>query len=216
MSESEKHMNTANITTSVRSGAHPSLRWRVADITVTVVIAVASGVVFWAVDLIYQPVASVFQVVPGLSSLLDGLYYFAGPLAILIVRKPGAALFAELIAAFVEAMMGSQWGGMGTLIPGLVQGLGAELAFLFFAYRVWNIGTAMLSGALAGLGGVLISWPLFHAGAAASYMVVTFICSIISGMILSGALMWYLCRAIAATGTIERFGAGRAMRGQNA
>ncbi|MDN6051211.1 MAG: ECF transporter S component [Bifidobacterium mongoliense] len=114
------------------------------------VIAVASGVVFWAVDLIYQPVASVFQVVPGLSSLLDGLYYFAGPLAILIVRKPGAALFAELIAAFVEAMMGSQWGGMGTLIPGLVQGLGAELAFLFFAYRVWNIGTAMLSGALAG------------------------------------------------------------------
>ena len=148
MSESEKHMNTANITTSVRSGAHPSLRWRVADIAVTVVIAVASGVVFWAVDLIYQPVASVFQVVPGLSSLLDGLYYFAAPLAILIVRKPGAALFAELIAAFVEAMMGSQWGGMGTLIPGLVQGLGAELA-----YRVWNIGTAMLSGALAGLGG---------------------------------------------------------------
>ncbi|MDN6051210.1 MAG: hypothetical protein L0I23_03990 [Bifidobacterium mongoliense] len=47
-------------------------------------------------------------------------------------------------------------------------------------------------------------------------MGVTFICSIISGMILSGALMWYLCRAIAATGAIERFGAGRAMRGQNA
>ena len=186
----------------------PSLRWIVSDVTVTVVIAVASGVVFWGVDLIYSPVSSLFQVVPGLNALLDGLYYFAGPLAMLIVRKPGAALFSELVAAFVEAILGSLWGGMGTLLPGLAQGLGAELAFLIFCYRFWNVGVTVFSGGLAALGGSLVAWPLYYVGSGIGFLAVTFVCSIVSGMVLSGALMWYLYRAIAKTGAIDRLSGG--------
>ncbi|WP_241461016.1 ECF transporter S component [Bifidobacterium mongoliense] len=89
----------------------------------TAVIAVASGVIFWGVGLISEPLSALFQFVPGMSALTWGLFYFAGPLAAVIVRKPGAALFAELIAGIVEAFLGSHWGGLGTILPGLIQGL---------------------------------------------------------------------------------------------
>ena len=49
-------------------------------------------------------------------------------LAPLIIRKPGAALFAEMVAAGVSALLGSQW-GPDTLLSGFVQGAAAELVF---------------------------------------------------------------------------------------
>ena len=120
----------------------PSLRWNVADVTLTVVVAVVSGIIFWGVALADGPISATLKLipVPGVSALSYGLYYFAGPLAAILVRKPGAALFSELIAAMVELTIGSQWGGIGTILPGLVQGLFAEFAFLFFMYRKWNVG----------------------------------------------------------------------------
>ena len=132
-------------------------RWSVADITVTAVIAVASGIVFWAIGFIYAPIGSVLDIVPGASDLLNGFYYIAGPLAMVIVRKPGAALFAEMVASVLEALLGSQWGGAGTVLPGLLQGLGAELAFALCAYGVWNMAVTALSGALSALGGFTAS-----------------------------------------------------------
>ena len=51
-------------------------------------------------------------------------------LAPLIIRKPGAALFAEMVAAGVSALLGSLW-GVDTLLSGFVQGAAAELVFAF-------------------------------------------------------------------------------------
>ncbi|RFT25154.1 ABC transporter permease, partial [Gardnerella vaginalis] len=94
----------------------PSLRWNVADITLTVVVAVASGIIFWGIGLISEPISAALKLipVPGVSALYYGLFYFAGPLAAIMVRKPGAALFGEFIAAMVELTVGSHWGGIGT------------------------------------------------------------------------------------------------------
>ena len=58
-------------------------------------------------------------------------------LAPLIVRKPGAALFAEMVAAGVSALLGSQWGA-DTLLSGFVQGAAAELVFAFVGYQRWS------------------------------------------------------------------------------
>ena len=54
--------------------------------------------------------------------------------AALIIRKPGAALFAELVAAVVSALVGTS-GAVLDARGGLVQGLGAELVFALFLYR---------------------------------------------------------------------------------
>lgn len=145
---------------------------------------------------------------PGFEGLLNGFWLFAGPLAAIIVRKPGAALFAETLAAFLELTLGNQWGVGGSLIVGIIQGLGAEIAFAVFAWKKWNIGTTILSGALAGVGCWAYYWatnPGWNGLRVTWYLVG----SIISGAVIAGVVVWYLSRALAATGALERFESGR-------
>ncbi|MBT1160426.1 MULTISPECIES: ECF transporter S component [Bifidobacterium] len=196
-------------TDSKTPAARPSLRWSVADITVAAVIAVASGVIFWGAGIVTQPLEAVFTFLPGSDALLWGLYYFAGPLAAIIVRKPGAALFAEVIAALVEALLGSHWGGLGTLIPGLVQGLAAEIVFLIFAYKAWNLAVTVLSGAAAGFAGMAVSWVMYYLSYDAFFIVTAFVCSTISGIIFAGVIAWFLYQALAKTGALDRVAGGR-------
>ena len=86
-------------------------KWRVVDIVVAAIIAVASGVIFWGWDIVCTAPLALFEAVtPGFEGLLNAFWLFAGPLAAIIVRKPGAALFAETLAAALELTMGNQWG----------------------------------------------------------------------------------------------------------
>ena len=92
-------------------------KWRVVDIVVAAIIAVASGVIFWGWDIVCTAPLALFEAVtPGFEGLLNAFWLFAGPLAAIIVRKPGAALFAETLAAALELTMGNQWGVGGSLI----------------------------------------------------------------------------------------------------
>lgn len=84
---------------------------------------------------------------PGLQGLLDGPWLFAGVLGALIIRKPGAAIYTETLAAVVSALVGNAWGGFLTIEAGLVQGLGAELIVLLFLYRRFSLPVAILAGA---------------------------------------------------------------------
>ncbi|RYQ11146.1 ABC transporter permease [Bifidobacterium pseudolongum subsp. globosum] len=135
-------------------------RWRVVDITVASVIGVTSGLVFWLWDFICDPLCEmVGALTPGFNGLLNGFWLFAGPLAAVIVRKPGAALYGEMLASLVELTLGNSSGIRGFAL-GFFQGLGAELAFAIFAYKLWNVMTAMLSGALAGVGCGVFHWVI--------------------------------------------------------
>lgn len=76
--------------------AKANYKWRVVDIVVAAIIAVASGVIFWGWDIVCSAPLALFEgVTPGFEGLLNGFWLFAGPLAAIIVRKPGAALFAR-------------------------------------------------------------------------------------------------------------------------
>ncbi|KFI85820.1 ABC-type cobalt transport system, permease protein [Bifidobacterium reuteri DSM 23975] len=190
--------------------AKANYKWRVVDIVVAAIIAVASGVIFWGWDIVCAAPLALFEAVtPGFEGLLNGFWLFAGPLAAIIMRKPGAALFAETLAAFLELTLGNQWGVGGSLIVGIMQGLCAEIGFAIFMWKKWNIVTTMLSGALAGVGCWAYYWmtnPGWNAMRVTWYLVG----SIISGIVLAGALMWALHKAIAATGVLDRFASGRA------
>ena len=166
--------------------AKANYKWRVVDIVVAAIIAVASGVIFWGWDIVCSAPLALFEgVTPGFEGLLNGFWLFAGPLAAIIVRKPGAALFAETLAAFLELTLGNQWGVGGSLIVGIIQGLGAEIAFAVFAWKKWNIGTTILSGALAGVGCWAYYWatnPGWNGLRVTWYLVG----SIISGVVIAG------------------------------
>ena len=201
--------------TSVRTPASaPSRwRWRVVDIVVASVLGVASGLLFLLWNIGYLgPKTLLEPLLPGLQGLLDGPWLFAGVLGALVIRKPGAALYTETLAAVVSALVGSTWGGFLTIEAGLVQGLGAELVFLLFLYRRWNLPVAVLAGAGAALAGGINNLVLWWAGADAAFTGVYLVSTVVSGAVLAGALAWVLARGLAATGALDRFASGRSAR----
>jgi energy-coupling factor transport system substrate-specific component len=189
-----------------------TFRWRVVDIVIAAVLGVAVGVVFFGWDAVYDLATTPLKLaLPGSQSLLYGIWLIAGVLGALVVRKPGAALFTELVAAVVESLLGASWGGFQTILSGLVQGLGAELIFAIFLYSSWRWWTAMLAGAATGLGMALNDFVNYYAASDASFKVVYASCAIVSGAVIAGLGSWFLVRAIARTGALSRFASGRAV-----
>ncbi|MDG4832695.1 ECF transporter S component [Solwaraspora sp. WMMD1047] len=183
--------------------------WRTVDVVVGSVIAVAFGVVFWAWGLVWSATESAFAFFPPAQAVMYGIWLLPAVLGGLIIRKPGAALYCETVAAVVSALLGSQWAG--TVIPqGIVQGLGAELAFLAFRYRSYRLPVAVLAGTLTGLGAALFDFFVWNPEYALwSYRIPYALLTIVSAAVLAGAGGWALTRALARTGVLDRFPAGR-------
>jgi energy-coupling factor transport system substrate-specific component len=181
----------------------------VIDIVIASVLGVASGVVFWAWGLAWAPLSAALSFAPGLAGLLAGGWLFAAVLGGIVIRKPGAAVFTELVAAMVSALLGTQW-GFETLIWGLVEGLGAEIVFAIFLYRVWNLGVAVLAGMGAGLAvGLLDTNFTTYAAMDALFRTVYVVSAVVSGALLAGVLSWVAMRGLARAGALSRFAAGR-------
>ncbi|MBS6946864.1 MAG: ECF transporter S component [Bifidobacterium scardovii] len=194
---------------SATAAVKHSNKWRVVDIVVAAIVAVAAGVIFWAWDIVCAvPMAVLKSVTPGLDGLVSGMWLFAGPLAAIIVRKPGAALFAETVAAFIELLLGNPWGIAGSLIVGFIQGAFAEFGFTVFAYKKWNFVSTLVSGTMTGIGCWLYGW-ITSPGWGPLQIVVTLVSDAVSGAVIAGLLMWFLHRAIASTGVLDRFESGR-------
>lgn len=187
----------------------PNRRWRVVDIVVASVIGVASGVVFWAWGLAWTPLSGLLGFTPGLEGLLSGGWLFAAVLGGLVVRKPGAAVYTEVVAAVVSMLIGTQW-GFSTLIWGIVEGLGAEIVFALFLYRSWRLGVALLAGAGAGIAVGLMDTSFSSIAAFAfEYKLVYVVSAVVSGVVLAGLLPWLAMRGLARAGALDRFAAGR-------
>ena len=196
--------------TSPQFGTTPRRSWRAIDIIVACVLSVAIGLIFWVwntVGVIWGD--SLSALTPGLHGLALGIWLLGGPMVMLVIRKPGAAFIGELLAASVSASLGSVW-CIGVLYSGLAQGLGAELIFLIFAYRRFGAGVAMLAGAGAGLGAVILELFMYgNLAKSIEFNVIYGITSMISGAILAGLLSFFLVRALAQTGALDKFPAGR-------
>ncbi|MDO4913722.1 MAG: ECF transporter S component [Bifidobacteriaceae bacterium] len=190
-------------------------KWRVVDIAVASVIGVVSSIVYWVAAVGYSvPWTALESVLPGFGGFMNGLWLFAAPLAAVIVRKPGAALYAEMLAAILELTLGNLW-GVDTILIALVQGLFAEIVFAIMRYKVWNVTTVVLSGAVSGIGcwGYTFFTHLSGMEIMGAYGIMYLISTMISGAIVAGALMWYLYVAVAKTGALDAFASGRIVRG---
>jgi energy-coupling factor transport system substrate-specific component len=187
----------------------PVLRWRVVDIVVASVLAVAAGLVFVFWNIASNPLsAPLVALLPGLQGLVGGGWLFAGVLTALVIRKPGAALYGELVAATVSALVGNQWGVM-TIESGLVQGLGAELVFALFLYRRWNLPVAVLAGAAAGAALAVNELIIYYPGSTTAFAIIFAVSAVLSGAIIAGVLSWFIVRGLAKTGALSRFDSGR-------
>lgn len=197
----------ADGTRAPRSGLRS--RWRVIDIVVASVLGVASGLVFVIWNTASVPIGGFFEpLLPGLQALAGGGWLFAGVLTGIVIRKPGAALYGELLAAFVSMLVGNVW-GVGTLLSGLTQGLGAELVLLVFLYANWRAYVAVLAGMGAGLAMAITDLITYYPGSSAVFATVYTIAALVSGAVVAGLLSWLVARALARTGALSRFASGR-------
>ncbi|MGH2382969.1 MAG: ECF transporter S component [Candidatus Limnocylindria bacterium] len=185
--------------------------WRVVDIVVAAVIAVAFGVVFLAWNALYTFTGPLFAFLPPIQALMYGVWLLPGVLVGLIVRRPGAAFFGGLVSAAVSVLLGSPYGA-DALISGAIQGGGAELGFALGLYRRWNLPFAMLGGALAGLFAAVHDLIVYYPDVDAVFWAVFTVATVVSGAVIAGIGAWLLVRALVATGVLRDFAVGREQR----
>jgi energy-coupling factor transport system substrate-specific component len=185
-------------------------RWRTVDIVVTAVIAVAFGVIFWAWNLLwFTGVGAAVSWFPPLGAVVTGMWFVPAVLAPMVVRKPGAGFFAELVAAQISFMLGSAW-GWTVLLYGVVQGLAGEVGFALFRYRRWGVAQAVISGAIVGAAATALDFTTTSYGEwSVSWKVVYAALQIASGAIIAGLGSAALTKGLSGTGVLDPFPSGR-------
>jgi energy-coupling factor transport system substrate-specific component len=193
-----------------------SRSYRTIDLVTIATLGVAFGVIYWGWGKVYEgPSEALGLIYPPLKGLTASPWLIAGVVGGLILRKPGAALATELVAAAVSTLVlgGTQW-GWTVLASGLFQGLGAELIFLFFLYRRWTVATAALAGALAGAFESVYEWYSYYPDWGFDHKLAYLGFFALSGAIVAGVGGWLLVRALARAGVLDAFPAGRDHAGE--
>ena len=79
------------------------LRWRPLDIAVGAGLGAVSGLIYWLASLLASWIFPLMTaLLPGAAALLHGVFYFPCTLSLLILRKPGAAVYVGIISVLVE------------------------------------------------------------------------------------------------------------------
>jgi energy-coupling factor transport system substrate-specific component len=182
--------------------------WRIVDIVVAAVVAVAFGAAFLAWNALAVATVPAFAFLPPAQAILNGLWLLPAVLVGLIVRRPGAALFGGFVSAVVSVLLGSVYGA-DALISGAIQGAGAELGFALGLYRRWTLPVAALAGAISGLFATVHDVIVYYPDADAGVWAVYAVASVASGALVAGVGAWLLLRALVATGVLRDFAAGR-------
>lgn len=192
-----------------RGAGAPTHRWRVVDIVVASVVAVAVGVIFWIWTQGYAGIAVLTAAFPPIAGLYGGGWLIAGVIGGLIIRKPGAALYCELLAAVVEGLLGTHF-GLLVVVSGVIQGLGAEFVFALFRYRKWNLPVALLAGAGTGIAMSVSENIMYNVEWALQWKLLYGVFGTISGIVIAGLLSWLAVRGLARTGVLSGLASARA------
>lgn len=184
-----------------------SNRWRTVDIVIASTVAVAFGVIFWAWNLLWN--GPLGGVTPPVRCVIYGMWLVPAVLGALIVRKPGAAFYTLTIASLVSVAIGTSW-GWTLVVQGPLEALGAELIFAVFAYKLYNLPVSMLAGATAGVVASVYDAFVWYPGYSwATFRIPYILVTAASSLVIAGLGSVLLVRALAQTGVLDRFPAGR-------
>lgn len=201
-------------TTTGRGGtvlaSRPLLAFRTVDLVSAAMLGVAFGVVFWAWGLVYNaPSEAMGTIFAPLAGLWYSPWLVAGVVGGLLIRRPGAALITEVVAAVVSALIGTQWGWL-VLASGVLQGLGVEIALALFAWKRFGPVVAMLAGLLAAtLEVVFLEWHLYYADWTWAFKLAFLGIFGLSGAVVAGLGGLAIVRALAKVGAVGAMPAGQ-------
>ena len=200
-------MTTTTRSTDTAGAERTTGRWRTVDIVVASAIAVAFGVVFWAWGNLWNTMSPAFTGFPPAQGFMYGVWLMPAVLGALVIRKRGAAIYTELVAAVVSALLGTSW-GLSVVAYGLVQGAAAEIVFAFALYRSWRLTTALLAGAVAGLSAAMLDILFYYEPWSGGWQLSYAALLAVSAAVIAGAGSWLVVRALARTGVLSPFASG--------
>jgi energy-coupling factor transport system permease protein len=170
---------------------------KLTDILVTIVIAIAFGIIYILWGSLYYAVKPIGL---HLDQFVYGMWFIAAPVAYLIIRKPGVALLAEIAAASGEFLLGSPW-GLTVLLYGVVQGLFFELVLMAVKYKKYNLAVIILGGLAATLGSVIMDFAYGEIDDLAAWNLILYlVMRFIGGIVFAGIVPYYLVKVLEATG----------------
>jgi energy-coupling factor transport system substrate-specific component len=207
---------TATGPTAARRGSlratAPLMGWRTVDLLTIAFLGAAFGIAYWGWDLAYQaPANALGGLFPPLQGITGAPWLMAGVVGGLVVRRPGAALLCEVVAALVSMLPGTQW-GFATLVSGILQGLGAEIAFALLGYAAFGLGAALLAGALSAPLEAVYEWFVYWTDWGWGYKIAYGLILTAAGAVVAGGLGWLLTRGLATAGALNAFPPGQEAR----
>lgn len=187
--------------------------WTTRDIVVTAAIAVVFGLLYFVWTYVYEALKTGLTAVLGPvgTEALTGFWFIAGVIVPYIVRKPGAAIIGETIAALVE-MPFTPW-GWTTVVEGFLQGVASEVPFAATRYRNYRLPVILLAGGLPTFTSFAYEYiPYEYGSLEVGVQIAMVVLRFISGIILGGLLAKAIADALAKTGVLSGFAIGREQR----
>lgn len=177
--------------------------WRTRDIVVGATIGVVFGFVFWAWNVLWNTVVAPASPLWGF--LIYGVWLVPAILAPLVIRRPGAAIFAEMVAASVSAFLpGNVW-GPDVLLSGLVQGGAAELVFAFALYRAWSLPVLALAAVASAAAAWIHDWVVWYPDTTTDVQLLRGLAMAVSAVVVAAGGSVALERALRRAGVLEGF-----------
>jgi energy-coupling factor transport system substrate-specific component len=187
--------------------------WTTWESVLAAVLAGVVGVLFWVWGLtVWKLLDVVKSAIPGygrpIRDLFYGFWFLAAILVPYIVRRPGAAVAAEVVAAIISALLGAEW-GLTVLISGIAQGGLAEVVFALRGYRHYDLATLIVASMAAGLGSWAVDYAFWYSTLQLHILLLMLVARFISAAVLSGLLARAVGDALAATGVLDNTALGR-------
>ena len=185
--------------------------WKLKDVILMAMLGTLFAAVYLAVfygGLALQTALTPVGLAPFGFEIIYGVWFTAATIAAYIIRKPGAALITEVLAAVVELLMGNS-GGATLLLTGLIQGLGCELGFALFRYQRFNLLSMSISGITAAL--FIFIYELFYLQyylLSPVLLAVQLLVRFTSAFVFAGLISKLACDGLAGTGVLKNYPIG--------
>lgn len=185
--------------------------WELKDVIMMAILGVVFSAVYLAVfqgGLALSTALTPAGLAPFGFEIIYGVWFMAATLAAYIIRKPGVALVTEVLASFIELLMGNS-GGLTVVLTGLIQGVGAELAFAIFRYKKWNLGVMCLGGILSSI--FIFCYELYYLNyiaLAPTLLAAQLAVRFVSAVVFSGIICKLAGDALAKTGVVKSYAIG--------
>lgn len=187
-------------------------RWKLKDIILVAIISVIFaifylGIVYFATFL--SGILAPWGLSPLAFEFVFGCWFMAGTMASYILRKPGVGLVSEMLAAFIEVLMGNMYGPM-VFIAGFIQGTGTELGFAVFKYKRFTWSSMLLASSFSAI--LSFAWGFVVSGffeIKPAFLLLMLLTRIVSALLFSGVITKILADRLARSGVLKGYAIGQ-------